>query len=468
MPFATHQTTRLHTHFTAQLAQTARLLPLPMADLTTLIETELARNPALEIVTDSRCATCGRRLKTLACPSCARRPARGDEPQVFLAARSAYARDIDWADDHQFRSTETLADYVRRQIAPALPPDDLPIADDVLGNLDERGFLLPSPENCAHTLRVSLERVRRVLSLIQRADPVGVGARDVRDCLLIQLDSLERAGADRALVRTLIADHWEQLGHRQIKSLAAQLRVSAHDIEAAVDFIRRNLTPYPAHTDWHTRRGQPADTTYPALDAIIHAPADLHAPPSIELFSPVAGWLCVNETFKAALDDRTLAERPQLIDCVEQAELLVRGLQQRTSTLGRVLAAIVREQSAYLTGAEHDPHPMTRARLARQLNVHESTISRAVADKRVALPNGRSVPLDHFFDQSLAARQALRAIIAAEERPLTDAELAQQLTRQGHSVARRTVAKYRDIEHIPPADERGNFNNLARFKAPSQ
>ncbi|CAG0941055.1 partial RNA polymerase sigma-54 factor, partial [Anaerolineae bacterium] len=299
-----------------------------------------------------------------------------------------------------------------------------------------------------------LERVLNILRLIQRADPIGVGARDVRESLLIQLDSLESAEADRALVRTLIAVHWEQLSHHQSKSLAHQLHTTPAEIEAAIDFIRRNLTPYPAQANWGNRRGQPVETTYIEPDAIVHAPENRNAPVSIELFSPVAGWLRVNDAFKAALDDCSAADRPRLVECVEQAELLVRGLQQRTTTLRRVLEAIGSEQRAYLMGDEHDPKPMTRARLASQLNVHESTVSRAVADKHIVLPTGRIVPLDQFFDHSLAARRALKAIIAAEEQPLTDDELVVRMAGQGHIIARRTVAKYRDIEHIPPAGER--------------
>lgn len=460
MSLAARQTLNLRTQLTAQLAQTMRLLQLSTAELAALIASELATNPALEVTTDGRCPHCGRRLGTLACPICDRRPSSADEPIVFLSARSAHERDNAFTDDIELRATETLAaaetlaDYVWRQIAPALAIDDQPVADFLLANLDEHGFLIETPETCAEMLNVPLERVLNVLRLIQHADPIGVGARDVRESLLIQLDSLESAEADRVLVRTLIAERWEQLGHHQVKQLANQLRVTAGDIEAAVNFMRRNLTPYPAQAYWGNRRGQPVETTYIEPDAIIHASEDRNAPVSIELFSPVAGWLRVNDAFKAALDDCAAADRPHLVECVEQAELLVRGLQQRTTTLRRVLEAIGREQRAYLMGAEHDPKPMTRARLASQLNVHESTVSRAVADKHIALPTGRIVPLDQFFDHSLAARRALKAIVAAEERPLTDDELVVRMAGHGHIIARRTVAKYRDIEHIPPASDR--------------
>lgn len=458
MPFAAQQTVGLRARFTAHLAQTTRLLQLSTAELTALIESELAANPALELVTVGRCAVCGRRLRTLTCPICDRRPARADEALVYLSARSIHSPDTGFADEIDIRSAETLAEYVRRQIAPALPKADQPIVDYLLGNLDEHGFLIDAPEMCAATLSAPLARVLEVWRLIQRADPPGVGARDVRESLLIQLDSLDAGGADRVLARALIADCWEQLGHRQFRQIANQLRVTPDDVEAATDFIRRNLTPYPAQTFWGSRRGQPADTMYAEPDVLIHATPD--GALAIELLSPTAGWLRVNEAFRTALDDCPAADRARLAECIEQADLLVRGLQHRTVTLRRMLEIIARAQRAYLTGDEPDPQPMTRARLAQQLNVHESTVSRAVAGKLIRLPTGRIAPLDHFFDHSLAARRALKTIIADEQHPLTDGELVHHLAAQGHVVARRTVAKYRDIEHIPPAGARGQSRRL--------
>ena len=429
-----------------------RLLQLSTAELAALIASELASNPALEVATKGQCARCGRQLRTLACPICDCRSAVTAEPIVYLSARST--RDHDFSDDIEPRATESLAEYVWRQIAPALTIDDQPIADYLLTNLDERGFLIDTPETCARTLNMPLDRVLAVLRVVQHADPIGVGARDVQQSLLIQLDSLDD-DAGHSLAHTLIADYWDQLTHHQLKQLAGQLRVTPVDIEDALNFIRRNLTPYPAQTYWGNRRGQPTETLYLEPDAIIHKPADGHAGPlMIELFSPVAGWLHVNDSFKAALDGSSSTERERLTECIDQAELLVRGLQQRTTTLQRVLETIGYEEHAYLVGVEPDPKPMTRAQLARQLGLHESTISRAVADKLVTLPNGRLVPLDHFFDQSLAARHALKAIISTEQQPLTDEELVQHMAAQGYIVARRTVAKYRDIEHIPAASER--------------
>lgn len=446
--------------FTAQLAQTMRLLQLTTPELAALITAELANNPALEITTVSHCPRCGRRLKTLACPICDRQPAAAGEPIVYLAARLAHTRDIGFDSEIEPRATETLADYVGRQIAPLLSSADHALADEVIANLDEHGFLSEAPEVCAKRLNLPLDQILRIIQLIQCADPPGVGARDARESLLIQLDSLDHPSAAGTLARRLIADHWEQLPQthqNQLKLLAKQLSVTLPELEAALSFIRRNLTPYPALADWHTRRGSTIEGTYVEPDAIIHAPPQGRDEPfSIEVFSPLAGWLRVSDRFKSALNDCPAVERQRLSECVEQAELLVRGLEQRSTTLQHLLATIVREQSAYLLGRESDPKPMTRAQVAQQLGVHESTISRAVANKLVALPSGQLIPLEHFFDQSLAVRHALKAIIAAEQRSLSDDELTQQLYQLGYRVARRTVAKYREIEHILPAHERSH------------
>ena len=227
MALAVHQAMGQRTQLTAQLAQTIRLLQLSTAELAALISTELATNPALEVVRESHCPHCGRRLRTLACPICDRRPSATDEPIVYLSARPTHQRDNAFTDEIELRATETLADYVWRQIAPALAIDDQPLADYLLANLDEHGFLLETPEHCAQILNLPVERVLNILSLIQRADPVGVGARDVRESLLIQLASLDSDDANRMVVRTLIADHWEQLGRQQLKPLASQAACDA-------------------------------------------------------------------------------------------------------------------------------------------------------------------------------------------------------------------------------------------------
>jgi RNA polymerase sigma-54 factor len=129
----------------------------------------------------------------------------------------------------------------------------------------------------------------------------------------------------------------------------------------------------------------------------------------------------------------------------------VKCLQQRNNTMQRLLFRVAVEQKGYIVSGEEYLRPMTRAQFAKELDVHESTISRAVASKTVQLPNKRIIPLSSFFDRSLNVRTVLRDMISKEARPLSDTELASQLAKRGYLVARRTVAKYRSMEGILPA-----------------
>jgi RNA polymerase sigma-54 factor len=450
---------------TVHLAQTMTFLQLSTAELEDTLTAELANNPALEIVTNGRCLNCGRRLRGSSCLLCDRPPAGSNDPIVSLAARTSQHVDDAARETAELAAPEPLAEYILRQIAPAMSTSDRPVAIYLLNRLDEHGFLLETPAEISEILQIPSGRVTAVLNLIQRADPPGIGARDVPESLLLQLESLEGNGQPNNLVRTMIADHWAELGQHDLKHLTRELLVSFSEIEAAILYIRRNLTPYPAQAYWGSRRGPSSayTATYQEPDALIHGPTNgPDGPLTIEVFSPVAGWLCVNTALKTAIHECRENEREQLQQSIERAQMIIRCVQQRNRTLCRLLEVIAREQRGFILGRQSDLRPLTRARLAEQLGLHESTMSRAVADKMVALPGGHVVPLAQFFDQSLVVRQALKSIVATEEKPLSDDEIAQRLSLQGFSVARRTVAKYRAIEGIPSAVERARIKRARK------
>jgi len=145
---------------------------------------------------------------------------------------------------------------------------------------------------------------------------------------------------------------------------------------------------------------------------------------------------------------------------VERATLITKCVQQRNHTMRRLMALIAAEQRDFILGGDGDLRPLTRARVAKALGVHESTISRAVAGKFAALPNGRIVPLARFFDRSLSVRDRVRCLVETETRPMTDDEIAAALGDEGIRVARRTVAKYRNMLGILPANVRARVGRL--------
>jgi RNA polymerase sigma-54 factor len=176
----------------------------------------------------------------------------------------------------------------------------------------------------------------------------------------------------------------------------------------------------------------------------------------VEVISPYAGSLRVSPLFRQALTQAPHEKSEAWQADIDEAVLLVKCLQQRDNTLVRLMQRLVMLQRRYILEGDASIVPLTRAQLASELEVHESTISRAVAGKAVQLPNKRIVPLSKWFDRSLNVRTALLSIIAQEGQPLSDNEVADLLAEKGFTVARRTVAKYRTMEGILPARLRHN------------
>jgi RNA polymerase sigma-54 factor len=177
----------------------------------------------------------------------------------------------------------------------------------------------------------------------------------------------------------------------------------------------------------------------------------------VEIIMPLWGMLRVNPLYRQVVQESGGEQKEALRGDLERASLFVKCLQQRNHTMQRLMQRIVSMQRDFILKGEKHIRPITRAQIALELEVHESTISRAVANKAVQMPNGRIIPLSGFFDRSLNIRSVLRELVADESAPggtgraLSDSELADLLAERGFSVARRTVAKYRAMEGILPA-----------------
>ena len=452
---------------TAHLTQTMSFLQLSAAELETTLTKELDHNPALELVEELRCPGCGKRLVQRPCPTCAA-PGLADSPVVYLSPREPRAfssPDSNWADSPEGRMRESLEEYLLHQIGPHLTREERPTAAYILAQLDENGLIPESPAEMAAFQRVPVSVVERVLALIQRADPPGVGARTPEESLLIQLEGLaDSAPASMlTLARAILQDHFELLGKRDYAQIARRLRAPRASVEAAAQFIQRNLTPYPARAFWGDGKLPNADEEAVLREPDVSVSFFNHAtdgPLMVEVFTPFAGWLRVNPGFKAALSECAEAGREKWSAAVEQAALITKCLQQRNHTMRRLMQIIAQEQRDFIVGSDGDLRPLTRAQIAKALGVHESTISRAVSGKTIALPNGRIIPLAKFFDRSLSVRDRVRHLVENEPYPLTDDEIAAALAREGVHVARRTVAKYRNMLGILRANVRARQARL--------
>jgi len=304
------------------------------------------------------------------------------------------------------------------------------------------------------------------LRLIQRADPAGVGTRDCRESLMVQLEVLSETARVPLLCCLLVSEHWAALTKRNYQLIARSLSVGLAEVKGAVRFIRRNLTPYPARAWQDSGRGTHhlAREVYYEPDIVITHNPRPGGPLVVEVFTGVQGTLRLDPAIKAAIPDLSDEDRQEWCEYVERASLLIKCMQQRNNTMRRIAEIITMEQNAFVVGCDADLKSLTRSSIARRLCLHESTVSRAVANKSAALPNGRIVPLSIFFDRSLAVRDAVQVIVEGEDHcsPFSDTQIAELLKARGYHVARRTVAKYRQMKNILPANLRGRELALAR------
>jgi RNA polymerase sigma-54 factor len=458
--FQTHQQS-LRPLTTAHLAQTMTLLSLTADELREQIESELASNPALELIEERRCPTCHRPLPPRGtCPTCSSpKSDAAEEPIVFVSPREDFnftsgVNSEEMPEDNYSSTTEDLPTFVLRQIASELDGSERAIAAYFLTHLDDDGLLSIPLVEIARYFHVPVSKVEAIQMKIQHAEPYGVGSCSPQEALLVQLDMLSESHEIPVLARPMIEKEMGLLSRHQYAELARAFKVSLRTVHQTVAFISENLNPFPARSHWGDVR-QSTETppqVYHRPDILIsYLNDDPIKPLVIEIIMPLNGTLRVNPMFRSAIHEADQEKKDDWKNDLERASLFVKCLQQRNHTITRLMQRVAGLQRNFICHGEKYLKPVTRASLSVELGVHESTISRAVANKAVQLPNGRIVPLAMFFDRSLNVRKVLKEIIEKEGRSLSDTEIANLLSQEGYQVARRTVAKYRAMEGILPA-----------------
>jgi RNA polymerase sigma-54 factor len=464
------QKTLLRPQTTAHLAQTMALLELTNAELRQKVEAELARNPALELIEEFRCPTCHKVLyNNKPCPTCTNAQCgSAEQPIVYLSCHedffiktSSSSNLDDLPDDNFVPNREGLPAYILRQIGPELDIDDRPLAVHILTSLDDDGLLTIKPIEIALYHHVLPSRVEKVIKQIQHADPLGVGSLSPTDALLIQLEVLGENLDIPPKAKDAIQGGIGLLSPHHLPELAKYLNISTLEAREIVRFISDNLNPFPARAHWgelpNTESSNGNENIFHFPDIIISTNSeDEDAPLIVEIAMPFYGTLRVNPLFREAIQQAPEEKAELWQEDLEKATLLVKCLQQRNHTIVRLMQRLVVIQREFILYGDAYLKPITRADMAEELEVHESTMSRAVSDKAVQLPNKRIIPLAMFFDRSLQVRTALKQIIDQETDSLSDSEIAGLLSNMGYPVARRTVAKYRSIEGILPAHLRNH------------
>jgi len=430
-----------------QTVLAAKILQLNSLELERAIAQELAENPALELMEGGRCQVCGALFSGDRCPLCFRRGDRHlDRSWEGRGSEEGYGEE--WDPISRASSPTSLGDYLLMQMRPRLKPQELAAANYLVESLDDHGLLTIDLEELAGLAGSSLEEMERLLTILQEQEPIGIGARSVKEGLLIQLQYLEEQGRGQPWVREIIEGHWEELGRGRFEEIAEALGITTAEVEEVLEFIRDNLNPYPAQA-YHPSDRPP----YVRPDIIIQADEGGF---TIEIPEEERYRFRVSPLYQDLLAKRATneEEREHLREYVARARLFISGFEQRWKTLRRIMGTLVEEQGEFLEKGVRRLKPLTRTELADSLGLHESTISRAMAQKYAQIPQGQIIPLAHFFDASLPAKDLITTLISQEETPLSDGQIAKELTKRGLPLARRTVAKYREALGILPANLR--------------
>jgi RNA polymerase sigma-54 factor len=356
---------------------------------------------------------------------------------------------------------ESLHDHLSWQLnLTRLSPRDQRIGAALIDAIDDDGYLREPLESIAEALRPELEvgpsDILPVLCRIQRFDPLGVGARDLRECLRLQLEALSADTPGRAEALRIVDQLLGRLPRLAADALAAELGVDADRAATALQLVR-SLDPRPG-----SQLGGTSADTYITPDCVIWRHNGMWR-------TALAGShtrLTIHRAYEGMIQHASASDATYLRGRLQEARWLLKHLEARGETLLKVVRCLIRQQSGYLEFGAQALRPLTLREVAAEVGLHESTVSRAIARKYAMTPRG-TLPLRSFFASgigtdgggeasSTAIQSMIRRLIEDENprKPLSDAKLADTLKASGVPVARRTVAKYREAMNIPASHER--------------
>jgi RNA polymerase sigma-54 factor len=451
---------------TPTLQQAIKLLQYSRQELVQYIRQELLENPTLEEV----------RAENLV-PSAG--PAEAP-PQPDASPEGEHGDDESWAaylenydDGYEARgggdpgeaptyestlsTADSLADHLERQLNVAVQTeDDRRIGFEIIGNIDDDGYLKASPEEMAVDVGAPLPDVERLLALVQSFDPPGVGARDVAECLAIQL---EQRGLGDSLEVRIVREHLGDLEARRLRRIASVQKVSLDEVMRAARTIA-DLEPRPGRIVVE----DPAPAIVP--DITITKIGDDY---QVQLVEEGLPQLRINGLYRRLYrsSDLGATDREFIEKKVNSARWLIKSILQRQETILKVSRSIVKFQREFLDHGLDRLRPLVLRTVAEDIGMHESTVSRVTSNKYAQTPQGL-FELKYFFNSgidrsggesmaSISVQEQIQRIIAQEDplRPYSDLEIVRRLKEdQGLNIARRTVAKYRTILRIMPASRR--------------
>lgn len=461
---------------TPQLQQAIKLLQLNQLELAALVSQEMETNPVLEEVAPAQETESEQRLEELKTEAEAKEKEASESRQereaikemdwntycenrgVSGSARSGYDHEDAPAWDYNLSSPTSLADHLlwQLQMTPDLNEEEKRIGETIIYNLNEDGYLETDLANLAATCQADPEKIEKILKKIQYFDPVGIAARNLSECLLTQMTYL---GIDTELNREIATNHLGSLESKNYRKIARLLKVDEQEVLEAIRVIL-GLDPKPGR---HYGVSQ--------TQAII---------PDLFVFKHEDKWMIVlNEERLPRLTIsryyRDLADQEKefnsltknyLVEKIRSAQWLIKSIEQRQKTIQKVMRSILHFQQDFFEKGTHHLRPMVLRDVADDISMHESTVSRVTQNKYVQTPHG-IFELKYFFNSSIthgdtdiaseSVKQKILEIIANEppDNPVSDKAIMQILQQEhGIKIARRTIAKYRDMLGILSSNRR--------------
>jgi len=479
-----------------QLQQSLALLQAPTLELKALVEQELQQNPVLEEAavteTDLQERLTGDGEAPAEVVDLAEPPADvnfdpatekqevSDAPTDDFQAEfeKLVQLDQEWRDHFSQTNSPIRAsaeDEERRQfmfdsiVAPTslqemlleqvresnLPEDQWPIAEVFIGNIDDYGYLKATPEELSAAANVSADKISEVLSVIQSFDPAGVGARDLRECLMLQL---ERSKQESTLEYRIVRDYMEALGKRRIPEIARGTACELDEVQEALERIAR-LEPRPG------RAFLPDNDQYVLPEVFVQRAGDDFLVTNNNEHIP---HLRISNTYKdlMAQGENSAEVRNYIREKIRAGKFLIKSLHQRQATILNIAKEIVKRQHDFMDKGVAFLKPLTMVQVAEVVGVHETTVSRAVSGKYMQTPQG-IFEMKYFFTAGIqtatgdgvsntSVKDMIAEIFKGEDttKPLSDQEVVKMLKEKGIVIARRTVAKYRTELNILPSNLR--------------
>lgn len=456
---------------TPSLQQAIKLLPMSTIELSELLNQEMVENPMLEEVPAEELQAAEAAAQTDKPDADPEPPAdKGDawddsDYEYFFG---------DYLDDgyrprapqeikelppieNTLSTSESLADYLRWQLS--LQTDDettREIGQAIIGNLDEDGYLVASVDEIAAMGSWPVAAVERVLAQVQQLDPVGVAARDLQECLTIQLRHLGLGGTP---TERIVTEHLRLLQNHQVPEIARRLGLTVEELRPHIEIIRQ-LDPKPGS------RYNPAPSQYVIPDVYVVKVDDQYVAVLNEEGLP---QLRISPVYRRLLDksgDVSEETRSYVKEKFRSALWLIKSVDQRQKTIHKVATSIINFQKDFLDHGIEYLRPLVLRDVANDIGMHESTVSRVVNNKYMHTPQG-VFEMKFFFHSGISSsfgesvssvtiKQRIRKIIEAEDprKPLSDSKIVSILQAEGLMLARRTIAKYREEMKIPTSNQR--------------